>query len=376
MSVKNSPIRVLHVVPYMQAGGTEAYIMNLYRNIDRKKIQFDFIVHKKTSSFYDEEIKKLGGNIYYFSIKDDLNFIKYIWNLNNFFKEHPEYQIIHVAMPSIGFICLSIAKHNKVRVRIAHSHSASYEKNLKGYLKNITCKLMKYFSNVNLACSEKAGKYLFGSHSFEIAHNAINLTKYTFNECIRQEIRNQLNIKERIVIGHVGRLSPEKNHNFMFEVLKKLIEVDSNYTLLLIGTGQLENELKEKVVKEGLTNNVIFMGARNDVNELLNCMDIFILPSLFEGLPTVAIEAQMNGLQCMISENVTTEVKQTENVTFIPLNVDKWVRTIINYKVPQKSIDRIKFECNDLLENYEVSREAKKIENMYLDYYKDIRFKQ
>lgn len=368
---KNNTKRILHFVPYLQAGGTEAYIMNVYRHIDRTKVQFDFVVHKKNRSFYDDEVEKLGGKIYYFSIKDDLNFIKYIYSLSKFFKEHKEYKVIHVCMPSIGFIILYIAKKMGVKVRIAHSHSASYEKNLKGYIKNITCKFMKCFSNVNLACSDYAGKYLFGRKEYEIVHNAIELSHYTFNFSKRNKYRKELGLENNIVIGHIGRLSPEKNHKFMFDVLEKLIQINDKYRLLLIGTGQLEKELKELVKNKNLQDYVIFLGSRNDVNYLLSAIDIFILPSLFEGLPTVAIEAQQNGLNCLLSTSITEEVKQTERLIMLDLNEDIWVE---NIEKIQKDLDvkmRPLFDNSKLLDNYDVNIESKKMECRYLNYYEE-----
>ena len=215
------PIRVLQVVPNMNSGGLENLIMNIYRNIDRSKVQFDFIVHYEKRGFFDDEIESLGGKIYRFSVREDNNIIKYVKDLNLFFKNHPEYRVVHGHMASLGFIYLGIAKKYKVPVRIAHSHGTSHLRTIKGYIKFFTFKLVKYESNVNFACSTEAGKYLFGNkRKFEFIPNAIDMDKFEYDEEIRKEYRHKLDLDGKLVLGHVGRFNLQKNHNFLLDIYR------------------------------------------------------------------------------------------------------------------------------------------------------------
>lgn len=357
----NEIIRVLHFIPNLDAGGTETFIMNMYKNLDRNKIQFDFLVHTNKKGYFDDEIKRLGGRIYHFPIRDDYNIFKYIRDLNKFFKEHQEYKIVHGAMPSIGFIYLFIAKRHHVKVRIAHSHSAFYTKNIKGYIKNFLSKFMKYQSTLNLSCSKKAGEYLFGKKQFEIIHNSIDIKKYFFNLDKRKEIRNKLNItRDKIVLGHVGRLSSEKNHKFMIQLMEKLDR--EKYIIVFIGGGPLENKLKELVNKKKLEDNIKFLGVCKNVDELIQAFDIFLLPSFFEGLPTVIIEAQAAGLPCIISSSVTKEVVLSKNTQMLPLDKNKWISKITktNIKVNRNNVSK------KLLDLYDITKEANKLSEMYI----------
>ena len=228
-------IRVLQVVSAMHQGGLENLIMNIYRNIDRDKIQFDFITHYKEKSDFDDEIEKMGGKIYRFSFLEDKNIFKYIKELNDFFKTHKEYKIVHGHLASLGFIYLSVAKKHGVPVRIAHSHGTNHENNLKGYIKGIGFKLNKYPANYRFACSTLAGNYLFGKNSnFEFIPNGIETEKFQYNDKKRKEIRKELKLNDNdIVIGNVGRFEQQKNHKFIIEIFKELYNINQNYKLIL-----------------------------------------------------------------------------------------------------------------------------------------------
>ena len=236
--------RVLQVVPSMISGGTESFIMNLYRNIDRNKIQFDFLVHTKKKGYYDEEIKKLGGRIYYLTLKDDLNIFKYIKELKVFLKKHNEYKTLHVNMPSTGFIPLKIAKRIGVKTRIAHSHQTSFNSGIKGLIFNFTSKLMYKYSTINIACSKKAGNFMFKNDKFVVIPNSIDTTKFVYNLDYRNEIRNRLGINNKIVIGHVGRFAREKNQLFLLKLMKKVD--DKRFHLILIGNGPLKKYIRSE----------------------------------------------------------------------------------------------------------------------------------
>ena len=212
-------LKVLHIVPNMNRGGLETFIMNVYRQIDRKKIQFDFLEHYKQESAYDKEIIKLGGKIYHFALRNDNNIINYIIALNAFFKKHPEYKIVHCHMESIGFIVFKIAQKYGISVRIGHAHTNSTTKDIKGYIKNLTSRLFKYTTTYNLACSKKAGDYLFKKHPYHILNNSIDFKKFSFSEEKRKKIRQELQISnDTFVIGHVGRIDKIINQLFLLEI--------------------------------------------------------------------------------------------------------------------------------------------------------------
>lgn len=325
------PIRVLQVVPNMQQGGLENFIMNIYRNINRKKVQFDFLVHYKEEKYFDKEIEKLGGKIFRFSLREDNKILSYMKQLDRFFQEHKEYKIVHCHMSSIGFILFLIAKKNGIKIRIAHSHNADTEKTLKGFIKSILIKPLKYVSTVNFACSQKAGKFLFGNRKFEVIPNAIDVQKFEYNPVIRKRIREKYNLEDFFVIGHVGRFNVQKNHEFLIDVFNELLKTKPKSKLILIGEGELQDKIKNKVKELKIEDNVLFLGVRDNVNEFYQAMDCFVLPSFFEGLPVVGVEAQVSGLKCIFSDRITREIKIIKDVSFFSIkdNISVWKQKIL-----------------------------------------------
>ena len=335
MNSQIEPIRILHIVSNMQQGGIENFIMNIYRNIDRNKVQFDFLVHYKKKFFFDDEINKLGGKIYRLSFMEDKNIFKYYRDLNMFFKKHKEYKIIHAHMGSLGGIYLNIAKKHGVSIRIAHSHGASHLNTLKGYMKFFMNKSFKYKANIHWACSTEAGVYMYGNKiQFELIPNAINVKKFQYNETSRKKIREELNIlDDEFLIGHIGRFNLQKNHRFIIKIFKEIVKIEPKTKLVLVGVGNLQEEIKQEVIKQEIENKVIFLNERSDVADIYSAMDLFILPSLFEGLPVSGIEAQASGLNCIFSENVSRETNITNLVKNISLNNEiLWIDTIIECK--------------------------------------------
>lgn len=357
----DEPIRILNIVPNMRSAGIENFIMNVYRNVDRSKVQFDFIVHNQEKKIFDDEIEKLGGKIYRFTYKDDKNLIKYIKDLNVFFKQHKEYKIVHGHMQSMMPLYLYIAKKNKIPVRIAHSHNGDYEKTLKGFVLHIFSRFTKYQSSVNWACSEVAGKYLFGKKRFEVIPNAIDIERFEYNEIIRKEVRQELNLENKFVIGHIGRFELQKNHNFLIDVFNEVQKEKKDTVLILIGEGSMEQKIEEKVEKLKINDKVMFLGLRKDINRLYQAMDCFVLPSLYEGLPVVGIEAQYADLPCVFSSNITKEVKILDNASFEDIErLEEWknkiLQMIINQDVCRKKVQNTKFDIkkisNEMCEKY------------------------
>ena len=263
------PIRVLHILQRMEAGGTQALLMNIFRNMDRDKVQFDFLVEYPDKQFYDDEILKLGGKIYYSNVRNDFNILKFIKKLKKIIKEN-NYKIIHVHTYSIGYFCLKAAKECNVPVRIAHSHNNETVHDFKYPLKLLLQRLYTIYATNFFACSEAAGKYLFKNKKFIVLNNAIDSKKFIYNENVRIKVRKDLKLEDSLVIGHIGRFHPQKNHKFLLEIFKKIKEKCNNAKLILIGTGELEIKIKKIVEMLNLQNDVIFLGNRNDVNELLS----------------------------------------------------------------------------------------------------------
>ena len=253
------PIRVLHILQRMEAGGTQALLMNIYRKIDRTKVQFDFLVVYKEKQFYDDEIESMGGHVYKLSFREDLNLPKFQKDLKDFFKQHHEYQIVHCHAYTIGYFCLKAAKKAGIPVRIAHSHNNETVHDIKYLPKLFMQRLFTLNATDLFACSEEAGKYLFNDKPFQVLKNAIDSQQFVANENTRREVRQELGLENKFVVGHVGRLHPQKNHDFLIDVFAEIKKKKPDAELILVGTGPLEEKVRSKVADMGLTENVQFL---------------------------------------------------------------------------------------------------------------------
>ena len=325
----SGPIRVLHIVTYMGRGGLETMLMNYYRNIDREKVQFDFLVHRMEKYDYDDEIESLGGNIYRFNRLNPFS-INYKNKLFNFFKEHTEYRIVHCHLDCMSSVPLKVAKKAGVPVRIAHAHNTNQDKNLKYILKMYYKRKIKKYSTHLFACSQDAGKWMFNTDDFKVLPNAIDAKKYMYDLTIRNQIRKELNLNDSIVFGHVGRFSYPKNHSFLIDIFTELKKIYPNSKLILVGGGDGVPYIKQKVENSKLENDVLFLGVRSDVNRILQALDVLVFPSLYEGLPLTIVEAQASGLPCFISDKVPIECKKTDLVYQLCLSdsAKKWAEFI------------------------------------------------
>lgn len=311
--------RILQVVGSLENGGSQAMIMQLYRKIDRSKIQFDFIIFKEDNLFYKDEIEKLGGKIYLLPDYKGYNHFAYKKSWKHFLEQHSEYKIIHTHVRSTASIYLKIAK-KKGLITIAHSHSTSSGKGIKAFIKTIFQLRLRVYADYCLGCSQKANVWLYGSKIANsskayIFKNSIDLNNFLFDENIRDKIRNEYGIgKEDIVIGHVGRMVPVKNHEFIIDIYQEFYKQHEKSKLLLVGDGNLKEKLENKVESLQLENKVIFTGEKNNVNEIMQAMDLFLMPSFYEGFPVTLVEAQATGLKCLISKNITDDVCLTNLV--------------------------------------------------------------
>lgn len=357
-------IRILQCVNDMHRAGLETMLMNYYRNIDRTKIQFDFLTHRPYRSDYDDEIEKMGGKVYYAPRLYPQNYPNYFKWMKNFFKEHPEYKIVHSHIDTMSYLPLLAAKKAGIPIRIAHSHNTSLDRDFKYLLKQYFRLKINSVCTHRLACGEEAGKFLFGNRSFKVIPNAIDAEKFYFNEELRNKKREELGIKSEFVIGHVGRLSYQKNHKFLIEIFKELLKTEPESLLLLVGVGEKEQEIRNQVEDLGIDDKVRFLGNRSDVNELYQAMDVFVMPSFFEGIPVVGVEAQFAGLPCIFSDKVPEEVKFSSKTNFISLNssVVDWVTSI------KEKMQMDRFMSNfDLCNNdYNIKSAHSILEEIYL----------
>lgn len=331
----SEPIRVLHVVTHMNRGGLETMIMNYYRHIDRTKIQFDFLTHRDGKKDYDDEILSLGGRIYHLPSLNPFDKKGYLKKLDDFFREHKEYKIVHSHLDCMSAYPLKAAKKYGVPVRIAHAHSTSEErKDLKYLIKIHSKRKIPQYATDLFACSKKAGEWMFGNKSFNIMKNAIDAEKYLYNKKRAEEVRKELGIENKFVVGHVGRFSIPKNHKFLIDIFKYIYMKKQNAVLLLVGEGTLQDEIKKKVKEEELEQDVIFLGLRNDVERIMQAMDVFVFPSLYEGLPVTLVEAQAAGLPCVISNEITKEINISSNIEFLGLNqsAQEWAENSLKDK--------------------------------------------
>lgn len=361
-------IRVLQVVTQMNRAGLETMLMNYHRNIDKTQVQFDYLVHRKEKAAYDDEIIRLGGKIYRLNNVNPFSPI-YRKQLDSFFKEHDEYKIVHSHINCLSALPLKYAKKNGVPVRISHSHISDNQKfSIKNTIKLFYRTQLQKYTTKQFACGEKAGKWLYQGGEFEVLPNAIDALNYRFNEEIRLNIRERLALKDAVVIGHVGRFNHQKNHLFLLEIFREYKKINDNTKLLLIGQGEEEENVRNKVNEYGLEKDVLFLGSRSDVNELMQAMDVFVMPSLFEGLPVTMVEAQAAGLQCVISDMVSDECIMSDNVSICNLLDDAsiWAEKI--QEVIVKGHNDTYLEIVNA--HYDIKENSKFLCNYYLNSYK------
>lgn len=349
------PIRVLHIVTHMNRGGLETMIMNYYRHIDRSKVQFDFLVHRNKEANYDSEILSMGGKIYRMPQLNPLSPV-YLRSLDAFFAEHKEYKIVHSHLDCMAGIPLKYAKKHGVPVRIAHSHNSNQTRDAKYLLKLIYKRNIVRYANQLFACGYDAGRWMFETTNFRVLNNAIDAVAYSYSKDIAQKVREELSIPDTtLLVGHVGRFSPQKNHSFIVRIFAEMLKKQPDAMLLLVGSGELCSAIENQVKALKIENNVIFAGLRSDVSRLLQAMDVFLFPSLFEGFGIVALEAQAAGLACVVSDMVPQDCVVTDLVTKIPLSesLTKWGDAVIAAaKTPRRNtLSELRGSGFDIREN-------------------------
>lgn len=359
----DNPVRILHVLGRMDRGGAEAFVMNIYRNIDRTKVQFDFVVHTENECDYDQEIRKLGGVIYHAPRYKGINHLAYVKWWKQLYSNHLEYKVVHGHIRSVASIYLQVAKQYG-RYTIIHSHSTSNGNGVTAIVKNYLQRNIPKYADTLIACSELSGQWLYKGKKFDIIKNGIDLDEYSFDVQTREHYRRDLGIdNSTLLVGHVGRFHEAKNHLFLIDVFQGIHAIRNDSKLILVGDGDLRHEIEDKINKLGIRENVILTGVRKDIPKLLQAMDVFVFPSKWEGFPVSLLEAQASGLPCYVSDSVTSEAFIADNLKAISLEMppSDWVKIILSNK--NERVDN--FEKIKTL-GYDIHDEAQRIERFYL----------
>ena len=358
-------IRVLHVFGGLGTGGTESLIMNWYRNIDRSKIQFDFLVRSPDDN-YLEEITALGGRVFYTA-----SFPRHL--LRNFLEtrkilQRKEWDVIHVhSNAAMYMLPLRLAKKLGYQHRIMHSHSVHSKNPVFSLVHRYNRKKINKYTTHQLACSNAAGEWMYPDSAFCVVNNAVQVDKFLFDQKVRNEIRTAMGIDNSLVLGHVGRFSKPKNHSFLLDIFYEVKQLQPDSVLMLVGDGELQEAVKEKAKALGLTESVLFMGRRSDIGQLMSAMDIFLLPSLYEGLPVVCVESSANALISIISEEAyAQELDCFPNVKSVTLkkSASEWAAFVLGNLNNAKPI----YRNRNLVEgsSFDVDLVIKTLQDIYL----------
>ena len=362
-------LRILHVLTAMDRAGAETMLMNLYRAIDKDKIQFDFAVTAKDHCDYDDEILNMGGKIIHYPKYNGKNHFAYKKWWNEFFRSHPEYKIVHGHIGSTASIYLKIAKKHGCYT-IAHSHSAGMGFGMHNILYRLYSHSTRYIADYFIGCSTEAliaryGRKVASDKARSIVlNNGIDTSKYAYSESIRKEMLSSLGLSESsFVIGTVGRLTEPKNPMFILDILSEL-KKSSDFVFLWAGAGELRNDIETKIKELGLSDNVRLLGVRDDIPRLLQTLNVFILPSKFEGLPVIGVEVQAAGVPMLCSDKVSPEVKMSEYCKFLGIDsVSYWVEEILNERSFRRNlsgIDSVKSA------GYDINTTSKWLTDLYM----------
>lgn len=355
---ENKPIRILCVFSCLDRGGAESMCMNLYRHIDRERIQFDFVKHTDKRGHFEEEIRNLGGKIYEAPRYNGYNHMTYVRWWKKHFESHPEHQIVHGHYFTISALYFKVAKKCG-RTTIGHIHSSASDSIIKSFLVH---KISKY-SDYNLACSQEAGNWIYGKKKFTVMKNAIDAEAFRVNHENREQYRQKFGFDHNItVLGTVANFSAVKNPKGLLDIFVAIHKINPNTRLLWVGEGQCRAEIEKRIKEEQLESKVKLLGARKDVAYVLQAMDAFLLPSFHEGLPVSVIEAQAAGLKCFISDCVTDEADITERCDFLPLHQENvWAEKILN-------TDLAKIDTSQMIKTagYDITTTSKWLEEFYV----------
>ena len=358
-------IRVLHMIASLDVGGSQTMMMNIYRNIDREKIQFDFIIDQPKETYFAPEIRSLGGKVFTLPAFRGYNAGEVKRDWNNFFYTHPEYRVLHSHSRSYASLYLPVAKQHGVKT-IIHSHSTNSGSGIKGAVKAVMQLPLRHQADVLMACSLEAGEWLFGeracrSERFILLPNGIDTRRFKVSPETRARYRRELGLDDRYVIGHVGRFREVKNHTFLLDAFAEVHKREPQAILMLVGVGPLQQEMAEKAVALGIADHVVMTGNRDDVPEMLAAMDVFAFPSLWEGLPMTVVEAQAAGLPCVLSDTITKDVDVSPLVQYLPLgDPAEWADALLKRR-PRQDVTK-----NIIRAGFDIRASAQRLSELYL----------
>ena len=364
-------LRVLHSVSNMGRAGIETMLMNYYREMDRDRIQFDFLANKPVPGEYDEEIRSLGGRVFVSPGLNPVHYPRYRRYVSSLLQENRDIRIVHAHNEAMGYYALQSAKDAGIRIRIAHAHNTRIIRDYKYPLKLVCKQLLPGAATDYWSCGRDAGIYYYGKKRWNtsgfILHNAIDVERFGFRPEVREHQRRQTGLEKCFVIGHVGRFNVQKNHSRLLDIFAAVAKAVPEARLVLIGTGELEQAMKEKAQHLGILDRTIMPGQMADVSAWYQAMDCFVLPSLFEGLPVVGIEAQAAGLPCVFSDRVTDEVLLSPEACRISLDTDdsEWARQIAAARQPETN--RLQGMETVRRAGYDIHKEARKLQEIYLE---------
>ena len=365
------PIRVLQVFTILNRGGAETMIMNYYRKIDRSKVQFDFLVHRSTPGAYEEEIKNMGGRVYRLSPIHPRYFHQYQKEVRQFFETHKEYQIIHSHISELGYFLYKEAERQGIPYIICHAHTSKMNIDLKSPFRIWWKYGVRHMSIQRMTCSKQAADWLFGEREVvSQINNAVDTELFSYNAHKAEELRAKFKIKNKVILGHVGTFNKIKNHHFLLQTFAQLRERRNDMILVLAGQGPLEEKVKQEVRNLGLEKDIIFLGCRSDIYDILQMIDVLVFPSLYEGLPVTLIEAQATGLTCLISDRISKDVDMSCGlVHFLSIqDTKKWVEEIDRLIENIEQLRRKRASQADTLreKGYDIEQEACRLEQFYM----------
>lgn len=357
--------KVVHILGVLNRGGAETLVMNILRNIDREKVKFTFVAYAKGNEHsYEQEILGYGCKIHYLPQLSLPNPFKFIISWFLFLKKS-NHDIFHFHITSTSIIPILLSKLFNKKT-IVHGHCTNRPNNYKKFVKMILVPPLKYSADYYCACGIKAAKWLLGKrlnslNNFSVIANGVDTNTFIYNQSLRKQYKAELKINDRLVFGHVGRFEAQKNHTLLIDIFDKVYRKNNNAVLLLIGGGPLEEEIKNKVERLSLSEAVQFLGVRSDIPSLMNAMDVFVFPSLYEGLPVTLVEAQATGLPCLVSDTVSEESKITSLCKFIPLNdVNQWADACLA-KQPERGDTSAEIHKA----GYSISSSVEKLQSIY-----------
>lgn len=368
-------IRVLHIMGCADAGGISAVVLNYYRFIDRTKIHFDIALTVAEAGQNAHALEDLGAEIYFLPLKS--NGLKAFQDALADLLQKGKYDAVHVHESETCYVATAVAKKLGLRCRVAHAHITSPWEGVKGEIRRLSgCVLNYHYASRVIGCGQMAGERIFGKYNMKrpkamVLPNAVDAEKFAFDEELRREVRAELGVEDKFVIGMVGRLADQKNYPFALDIMSELRHVMPDAILVAAGNGPDEMMIKNKIGKLGLENHVMMLGRRADVNRLYQAFDLFLLPSLYEGFPVAGVEALASGLPVLLSDKITGELEIFSAVKYLSLkDVNPWVEAIGQLRKP---VDRVQRQKEVVEYGFDIRDTAQLLEAVYMEDVKDCR---